>query len=96
MKEDHCGNVHRQYYGRSDKANAWENQNADFQAGYAWGIETFAYGSDKVITGELDFRAEFRLSTNGFSEWKRGLWAARGHMGAAGIKKKPIYGAPLE
>ena len=40
-REDYCGNTHRKYYNKSDKANAVENQNSDFQEGYAWGI-TFA------------------------------------------------------
>jgi hypothetical protein len=76
-REDRCGQVHFNLYGRSDKANAFDNQNADFQEGYAWGIETFAYHSKNVLDAEIEFRGEFKLTHNGFSEFKRGFWAAR-------------------
>lgn len=89
--DDKCGEIHRQQYGRSDKANACDNQNADFQEGYAWGIETFAYNSDKVLKAEIDFRGEFHLTASGFAEWKRGFWSARNQMTHAGIKKLRIW-----
>jgi hypothetical protein len=92
MKEDHCGNIHRQLHGRSDKANAIDNQNADFQEGYAWGRETFAYNGELVLKAEIAFRAEFNLSANGFNEFKRGFWAARTQISAAGIRKHRIPG----
>ena len=53
MNEDYPGKIHRQQYGRSDKANAPENQNADWQEGYAWGIETFAYDPTLILQAEL-------------------------------------------
>jgi hypothetical protein len=96
MREDHCGNVHRKYYGKSDKANAPENQNADFQSGYAWGIETFAYDADKALKAEIELRGEFKLTVNGFDEFKRGFWSARTQMSCAQIKKRRIGGGPLE
>ena len=94
--EDHPGNIHRQHYNKSDKANALENNNADFREGYDWGIKTFAYNAKVVLKAEIEFRGEFGVTGNGFSEFKRGFWAARTQMGAAGIKKKRITGSPLE
>lgn len=94
--EDHCEAVHRKLYGKSDKANAFENQNADFREGYDWGIQTFAYDAEKVLKAELDFRAEFKMTGRGFNEWKRGFWSARSQMKCAGIKKKAVWGSPLE
>ena len=38
MKEDTAGRVRREKYGNAGKRNAPENQNFDFQEGYAWGI----------------------------------------------------------
>ena len=46
---DHCGNIHWNHYGKSDKVNAFDNQNADFQEGYAWGVETYAYDAQVVL-----------------------------------------------
>jgi hypothetical protein len=40
------------------------------------GDRDLAYNAEKVINAEIDFRDEFKLTTNGFSEWKRGFWAA--------------------
>ena len=40
---DTAGRVNRKRYGRSDKANARENRNPEFQEGYAKGIESLAY-----------------------------------------------------
>jgi hypothetical protein len=34
MKEDIPGNIHRRFYHKSDKVNAPENQNPEFQVGY--------------------------------------------------------------
>ena len=96
MNEDHCGKIHKEKYGKSDKANASENQNADFQEGYAWGIETFAYHSITVLKAEIEFRGEFKLTDNGFSEFERGFWAARSQMAAAGVKKRRIPGDPFQ
>jgi hypothetical protein len=95
-REDHCGNSHRQFYNKPDKANAVENQNADFQEGYAWDIETFAYHAETVLKAEIEFRGEFNLTDNAFTEFKRGFWAARSQMTAAGIKKRRIPGDPFQ
>jgi hypothetical protein len=95
-RTDHCGQVHWNLYKKSDKANAFDNQNADFQEGYAWGIETFAYHSQNVLDAEIEFRGEFKLTDNGFSEFKRGFFAARSQMAAAGIKKRRLQGDPFQ
>jgi hypothetical protein len=84
---DDCGQIHRKRYGKSDKANASENRNSDFQGGYAWGVETYACDARKVILAEAGFREKFDLTRAGFEEWKRGLWAARAQMAAAGVKR---------
>jgi hypothetical protein len=96
MNTDYSGERHRQKYGRSDKANAFDNQNSDWREGYDWGVETFAYDSNKILNAEIELRGEFKLTGNGFSEWKRGFWAARCQMATAGIKKRRIGGSPLE
>ena len=96
MNEDHCGKLHQEQYGKSDKANASENQNADCRKAMPGAIETFAYHSNTVLNAEIEFRGEFKLTDNGFSEFERGFWAARLQMLAAGIKKRRIGGSPLE
>ena len=50
----------------------------------------------RVLKAEIDFRGEFKLTDNGFSEFKRGFWAARSQMAAVGIKKRRIPGDPFQ
>jgi hypothetical protein len=40
MREDTAGRIHRDQYGRSDKVNAPQNQNREFQEGYRAGVDT--------------------------------------------------------
>ena len=46
MREDTADRIHRDEYGRSDKVNAPENQNREFQDGYRAGVDTL--GEDAV------------------------------------------------
>ena len=87
-REDSCEKIHQQQYGKSDKANAACNQNPDFQEGYAWGIETFAFQAEMILKAEIAFRSEFTVGPEGFEEWKRGLFAARLQMASIGIRKR--------
>ena len=43
MNEDIAGNVHRKYYGKSDKANASENQNREFQDGFSADVDSLGF-----------------------------------------------------
>jgi hypothetical protein len=52
--------------------------------------------ADKVLKAELDLRDEFKLTANGFNEWKRGWWAARSQMTAAGVRKRKLQGDQFE
>ena len=77
-KPDTAGNVHRQLYDKSDKVNACENQNKEFQEGYRTGASSIGYDALKVIEEEHALRKETRDNISaGFVEWKRGFWAAR-------------------
>lgn len=97
MNPDRVGEHHFKLYGKSDKANARGNQNAEFQAGYAWGVRSFAYDCEKIIEEEHALRKKVNGDRqNGFAEWKRGFWAARSQMVAAGIRKRRIRGGLLE
>jgi hypothetical protein len=49
MKEDHAGRTHRDTARRSDKVNAPENQNREFQDGYRTGVESLGDDASKVI-----------------------------------------------
>lgn len=40
MKTDLAAKIHKAMYGKSDKANSGDNQNPDFQAGFARGMQT--------------------------------------------------------
>ena len=89
MKEDHAGRIHRDKYGRSDKVNAPENQNREFQDGYRAGIDTLGEDEIKMINEEGHLREEVGDDLGaGMAEWVRGFWAARCQMAAAGIKKR--------
>jgi hypothetical protein len=89
MIEDTTGRNHFSIYGKSDKANAVGNRNNEFQDGYAMGVESIAYDPQKVIEEEERLRREVGDDLgSGFAEWKRGLWAARSQMAAAGISSR--------
>ena len=89
MKEDTAGRIHRDQYGRSDKVNAPENQNREFQDGYRAGVDTLGEDAIKMINEEGHLRTEIGDDrSKGFDEWERGFWAARCQMAAAGIRKR--------
>jgi hypothetical protein len=89
MIEDTAGRNHFSIYGKSDKANAVGNRNNEFQDGYAMGVESIAYDPQKVSEEEERLRREVGDDLgSGFAEWKRGLWAARSQMAAAGISSR--------
>ena len=78
MKEDVAGNVHRKLYGMSDKINAPENQNREFQEGYRVGASSMAYSAELVLKEEFILRIEVDDDLDkGFNEWQRGFCAAR-------------------
>jgi hypothetical protein len=78
MKEDTPGNIHRKLYGKSDKINAPENQNNEFQRGYWTGASSMAYRAEQILEEEFILRVETSDDLcDGFGEWKRGFWAAR-------------------
>ncbi|MGB7836963.1 MAG: hypothetical protein WBL40_02505, partial [Terrimicrobiaceae bacterium] len=89
MIEDTAGRNHFSIYGKSDKANAIGNRNNEFQDGYAMGAESLGCDACKVIEEEEKLRTEVGDDLgSGFAEWKRGLWAARSQMAAAGITSR--------
>ena len=58
MREDTAGRVHREKYGKSDKLNAPENQNREFQDGYSTGVDSLGFDARKVIEQEFLLRVE--------------------------------------
>ncbi len=67
-------------YGKTDKANASENNNPDFQAGYKRGLmpEAETNGIDAIREEwEKRFQPEHGQALDDFREWKRGYWASR-------------------
>jgi hypothetical protein len=81
-------------YGRSDKVNAPENPNREFQDGYRAGVDTLSEDAIKMVNEEGHLRAKVADDlSKGFEEWQRGFWAARSQMAAAGIN---IVGEPLK
>jgi hypothetical protein len=89
MKEDSAGRIHRERYGKSDKANAVGNRNNEFQDGYAMGAQSLGEDARTVIKEERQLRQEVADDLgSGFAEWTRGFWAARSQMAAAGIKNR--------
>jgi hypothetical protein len=92
MNEDIAGNVHRKYYGKSDKANAPENQNREFHDGYSAGVDSLGFDAREVIEEESSLRNEIGDDLGkGFEEWERGFWAARSQLAAADVKKRTKY-----
>jgi hypothetical protein len=88
MREDTAGQVHRKLYGKSDKANAIENRNNEFQEGYAMAVRSLGEDASKVIEAEGRLRQEVGDDMgSGFAEWVRGFWAARSQIAAAGITR---------
>jgi hypothetical protein len=91
VKEDTPGKTHRERYGKSDKVNAVENRNNEFQDGYAMGVQTFGEDACAVIEEEEQLRKEVGDDLrSGFAEWQRGFSAARSQLLAAGIKRRKI------
>jgi hypothetical protein len=89
MTEDIAGRIHRDEYGLSDKLNAPENQNHEFQDGYRAGVETLGHDAVKMINEEGHLREEVGDDLGEkMREWVRGFWAARCQIAAAGIKKR--------
>ena len=84
-----AGTVHWKYYGESDKVNAPENLNREFQEGYCTGIGGFGYNATQTIEAEYFLRLDVKDNTGaGFEEWKRGFWAARNQLILIHGKKK--------
>ncbi len=81
MKGDLAANIHLGIYGKCDKANSPENSNADFQLGFAAGMESAPTSSvTELIPPEWERRGRPDIGTDEFEkfrEWKRGLQAAR-------------------
>jgi hypothetical protein len=89
MTEDIAGRIHRDEYGLSDKLNAPENQNHEFQDGYRAGVETLGHDAVKMINEEGHLREEVGDDLGEeMAERVRGFWAARCQMAAAGIKNR--------
>jgi hypothetical protein len=89
VREDTAGRVHREKYGKSDKLNAPENQNREFQDGYSTGVDSLGFDARKVIEEEFLLRVEVDDDLGkGFEEWKRGLLAARSQLIVIHEKKK--------
>ena len=89
-KPDTAGSVHRKLYGKSDKANARENQGREFQDGYRTGANSVGYGAMSVIKEELHLRVEVGDDLmEGFDEWKRGFWSARSQLILCPKRKRP-------
>jgi hypothetical protein len=81
MREDHAGRVHREQYGRSDRLNAPENQNREFQDGYRTNVDSLGFDAQKLIEEKFLLRVEVDDDLGkGFEEWKRGFWAARNQL----------------
>jgi hypothetical protein len=96
MTEHIAGDVHFRYYGKSDKMNARENQNREFQDGYSAGVDSLGFDACKVIEEELNLRVEVQDDLgDGAREWVRGSWAARSQLAAADVKKHRKYGKYL-
>jgi hypothetical protein len=89
VREDIAGRVHREKYGKSDKRNAPENQNREFQDGYSTGVDSLAFDARKVIEQEFLLRVEVDDDLGkGFEEWSRGFWAASTQLILIHEKKK--------
>ena len=73
--------------------NAPCNQNPEFQEGYRVGMLTFGKATcGAVMEAEKALRNETGDCLNeGFTEWKRGMWAARVQMVAAKMGKDAAH-----
>lgn len=72
--------LHRALWGRSGRANAPGNQSEDFQAGFDAADERDDPALGGQLTDEWNRRGQpeqFTPEWRRFSEWKRGLFAAR-------------------
>ncbi len=69
--KDIAESLHRAMYGKTGNVNAAENDNPEFQAGYAVGMKADA-GRELI---EPEFIRRGRVYSDGFHEWKRGMWA---------------------
>lgn len=79
MSQDFPERLARSVYGKTDKANAPENNNSDFQDGYGVGKDSTSLPSDYILhewqrRGEPDVDGS---ELSAFREWKRGFWAGR-------------------
>lgn len=72
---DYPAYLHHTVYGRSDKANAPENCNAEFQDGYNTGRDFIGDGLDRIIVEAIG-RGQ-QTDSPELAEWKRGFYAAR-------------------
>jgi hypothetical protein len=89
VREDTAGRVHREKYGKSDKLNAPENQNPEFQDGYRTGVDSLGFDARKVIEEEFRLRVEVNDDLGkGFEEWSRGLGAARSQLIVCPLNRK--------
>jgi hypothetical protein len=91
MNRDYTYEIFMEQHGRSDKANAACNRNPDFREGYEAGRATYLYDEMTVAKAEAKLRADYGYGTEGLSEWRLGLSAARCHMQhglRAGLRKK--------
>ena len=87
--KDAPGRVHWHLYGKSDKLNSPVNQNREFQDGYRAGVESVEIDPAQVLKHEYRLRVEVNDDRKtGFEEWKRGFWAARSQLVAAGIRRR--------
>lgn len=75
MNESLSSRLHRYTYGKSDAVNAPENQTAEFQAGYK--AASMADDAMDLVWDEWVRRGSPTVQTEGFREWKRGMWAYR-------------------
>ena len=89
MREDTAGGVHREKYDKSDKLNAPENQNPEFQDGYRIEVDSLGFDARKVIEEEFLLRVEVNDDLGkDFEEWSRGFWAARSQLIVCPLTKK--------
>ena len=89
MIEDTAGRNHFSIYGKSDKAMPLEIVTMNFRTATPWARNPWVADAYKVIEEEEKLRTEVGDDLgSGFAEWKRGLWAARSQMAAAGITSR--------
>lgn len=76
-------------YGKSDSANAKENQTDGFQRGYKFAIDHPSMGSCEMIAAEFLRQGRPMVATADFTDWKRGMWAAVFQRLESQIKQAP-------